>query len=424
MSDSEVVTNASRISSPDTERLLQEAHRKKVEEHIPLITVLFIIAFVGIIGNILTIIFYGYRVKMTSTIALIRLLAILDLIVCFLCFTTIADLFVNILFTDEILCKVMYFFDHWFVVSSVFTLWIISIDRYRRMCKPLGKQLTVKSATVAVIITSVFSMVFSSHDFITYSPVKVNISTSDKVNPYITGHYCTNTDSPDLHLVVIVFHVLDALTITACFVTFVFTYGNIWRELRNHNRRTVHLHKSSSALSRQSTSDFNSKTLQSDEDVENDRGTTVPLTKNQAVHFSLGSNINTEILNVSAVAISTASSESKFATECVENVRRVSKSSKTSRSERRLTIMMFAVTVGFAICFTPYFIVTVGIRQTSATTEDELHTGIEFALRSPFWNSVINPIIFCVFNTQYRRYMKDVFTKCQINKSTVNSSQG
>lgn len=418
------VTNTSGISSHDTDRLLQEAHRKKIMEHMALITFLSFMAVVGIIGNILTIIFYGSKVKMkkTSTLVLIKLLAVLDLIVCFLCFTTIADLFVNILFTNAILCKVMYFFDHWFVVSSVLTLWLISIDRYRRMCKPLGKQLTVKSATVAVIFLSTVSMVFSTHDFITYNPVKVNISTPDKDNPVVIGHYCTNTDEPSLETVVIVFHVLDALTIFTCLVTFVFTYGNIWRALREHNRKTTHLHTNPSSVSfRQSTSEFNSKMYQNEDDNLYEPTTITPLTRNPNVHFSLGSDINMETLNVSASIPSFKSTDTKLSTNNIAKANRPSKSSKTSRSERNLTLMMFAVTVGFVICFTPYFIVSAGIRMTSATTESELHTGIEFALRSPFWNSVINPIIFCVFNSQYRRYVKDVFTKCQVNEATINT---
>ena len=99
-----------------------------------------------------------------------------------------------------------------------------------------------------------------------------------------------------------------------------------------------------------------------------------------------------------------------------QNAKKSKKSLKTSRTERNLTVMMFAVTIGLAVCFTPYFFASVGIRVISHTTEDELHTGIQFALRSPFFNSVINPIIFCVFNRQYRRYIRNVFTRCKITR--------
>lgn len=421
LSDRKMWTNSSN-STLEEDRLLEEAHQKKIEEHIPLILFMFLIAVMGIIGNILTIVFYGYKVKKTSTITLIRLLAAEDLIVCFLLFTTIADLFVNIQFTNVVLCRVMYFFDHWFVVSSVFTLWIISIDRYRRMCQPLKSQLTVKTAKIAVVVTSIFSMAFSTHDFVTYTTVNVKMSTSDKQYPYVIGHYCTNTDEPHLHTVVLVFHLVDAMTIFACLLTFVFTYGNIWKALRAHNRNTVHLHTSPSFSSRQSTSDYNSKVLDSVDNTD-DKETSDTKSGKQSVHFSVSSNLNTKCLNNLQSAIIDNSNETKPMTG-KKSSRRASKSSKTSKSERNLTIMMFAVTIGFVVCFTPYFIVNAAFRLSSETTEDELHTGVEFALRSPFFNSVINPIIFCVFNAQYRRYVKEVFTGCKINKSTVNSSQG
>lgn len=414
----------------DMDKLLEEAHMRKVEEHIPLLVFMSIMAIVGVIGNILTIIFYGFKTKKTSTIALITLLAIWDLIVCCLCFTTIADLFVNIMFTDEIICKCMYFVDHWFILSSVITLWIISIDRYRKMCKPLGKQFSVKSATCTVIVMSMFSMIFSTHVFLTYKPVEMKISTSDETIPIITGHYCTNTDDPDLQTVVIVFHVLDILTTMTCLMTFIYTYGSIWRALRKHNLNTIHIHSSSANtrrdhLEQQSATDYSSKLHSSDVSLDNDVGTEnfqehvqadIP---NQSVHFSLGSGLNnaTCSLNNSTSIHSLASVKR---TGLMKNNQMNATSSKTSKTERNLTIMMSAITVGFIICFTPYFAVTVGIRVSSVTMESELNTGTEFALRSPFWNSVINPIIFCVFNPQYRQYLRDVFTHCRVNMNVVN----
>ncbi|XP_045181301.2 olfactory receptor 2B11-like [Mercenaria mercenaria] len=250
-------------SMSDQEKLLQEAHRRKIIEHVPLIVAMFILAVIGIIGNILTISFYGYRVKRTPTFAMIKLLAIIDLIVCFLIFTTIADLCINITFTSTILCKWMYFLDHWFMLTSVLILWIISIHRYRRICKPVGRQFTVKSATVAVILLTVFSMIYCTHVFVTYDPVKVNISTSDVAFPAVIGHYCTNTDDPSLNDVLVTFHAIDVVSVTFCFITFVFTYGNIWRTVRRHNRKARTIQTvPSSPPPRQRTLPFKHVTIQ------------------------------------------------------------------------------------------------------------------------------------------------------------------
>ncbi|XP_053382725.1 cholecystokinin receptor type A-like [Mercenaria mercenaria] len=407
------INETSLTSLSDQDKLLQEANRRKVIEHIPLIVVLFIITVIGIIGNILTISFYGFRAKRTPTFTLIKLLAIVDLIVCFLCFTTIADLCVNIKFTSAVLCKLMYFLDHWSMQSSVLILWIISIHRYRRLCKPVGRQLTVKSATIAVILLSGFSMIYCTNIFITYNPVKVNISTSDASIPIVIGHYCTNTDEPNLNGVLLTFHISDVVLVIFCFITFVFTYGNIWRTVRKHNRKTAAIHNVPSKHPRQKLADvrLDSKTPISNASSKDN------LSAEQATIFQShidSTTVETEIFSTKQSGSSDQTLAKIGKVTAVKSFRKVQTPSKsaTVTRERNITAVMFAVTVGLVICFTPYFIASVGIRAMSATTEEELNTGMELALRFPFFNSVINPIIFCVLNSQYRRYIKEKLTLC------------
>lgn len=434
--------NASTLNNEETKPALEEARIQKLVDHLPLIIILFIIAIIGVIGNILTIIFYGFKTKKSSTTVLITYLAIFDLIMCFLIFTTITDLFVNITFTNSILCKIMYFCDHWIAVTSVYVLCIISVDRYRRMCKPLARQFSTRFALGATITVCFISMAWSTHDFVTISPVTINISTSNEKIPVVTGYYCTNTDEPNLKTVVTVFHILDAVSIFLVLVVFIYTYGNIWYTLRKHNRNTSHIrtmkkdissdhlnlkHLQTVGSKNQSTDSLNNATSQSEalstDDVNETGENKSTAQETSSVNFSLGSDTDTMRQDKPAFSVTNISRLSgvKENTETKANKRKIS---RLFNSERSVTVMMFAVTIGFAICFTPYFIVNIGIRVMSETTEDELNTGIEFALRSPFWNSVINPIIFCVFNSKYRLYVKDIFTKCRINRKAMNYSDG
>ncbi|XP_060564271.1 D(2) dopamine receptor-like [Ruditapes philippinarum] len=421
------------------DELLQEAHRKKVLEYMPLIVVLFVLVVVGLIGNILTILFYGFKIKKTPTFVLILLLAIVDLIVCCLAFTTIADLCVNIMFTSEILCKCMYFLDHWLMLSSVLILWIISIHRYRRICKPLGRQLDERSAKIVVVMTTTLSMVYCIHVFIIYKPVKLNISTSDDSVPIVVGHYCTNTDDPDIRDVLITFHIIDIVSILFCFATFVFTYGNIWRTVRRHTRTATTLKQavpSSSTVKRTIPIQNNleqTSTVSSKDNISTETTTTqmqmsnittlgVSLRQGNDLGQSVGDSENESTTSVPK------DNQNKFKSQNAQKdlssskasedqkVHAASKSSTTLTRERNITLMMFAVTVGLVVCFTPYFIGTVGTRALSSTNESELNIGNELALRFPFFNSIINPIIFCVFNPQYRRYVLGKLAACLLRR--------
>lgn len=423
-------------SSSKKDDLLQEAHYKKVMEHMSLIVILFLFAIVGIIGNILTIIFYGFKIKKTPTFVLILLLAIVDLIVCFLVFTTVADLCVNIMFTSEILCKCMYFLDHWLMLSSVMILWVISIHRYRRICRPLRRQLTVKTAKVSVVATTMFSMVYCTHVFVIYKPVELNISTSDISIPYVIGHYCTNSDDPDLKYVLITFHVIDIVSIFFCFITFVFTYGNIWRTVRRHNRTATTIQEAVPCSSSRKAiytikPDLDQISTYSSKDNASMDTTTMQLSYLATPENSLRQGIDLGQSFADSENESDIPKTNQNASNCpsvltvqcsqkpssTREKRHVSKSTTTATRERNITLMMFAVTVGLVICFTPYFIGTVGIRALSSTKESELNTGMELALRFPFFNSIINPIIFCVFNPQYRRYVIEKLAACIIKKS-------
>ncbi|WAR16386.1 5HTR-like protein [Mya arenaria] len=331
----------------------------------------------------------------------------------------------------------MYFFDHWIVVGSVFILWVISIDRYRKICVPFGKQLTKRSANIATAILFGFSLINSGRDFITYKVTEVNITSEDENYPQVVGYYCTNSDDKDLAVVTAFFHVVDLVMIVGVFLTFVYTYGRIWLTLRKHKKKTEVLHAlkpKGNALNQQRTqiyampvenlsekqdTDAVSFNLNSTDDEKNEHK------MNASNSFNSGLNIanaaerksaSTQFLDVPSRNTISFEGDSIDSTQIKKSASAITVASQTSvaskiskvnsakKSERNVTIMMFAVSVGYTICFTPYFVVIL-IRQLTITTEEELSPVTQFLLRSPFWNSVLNPIIFCVFNPQYRKYL-------------------
>jgi hypothetical protein len=84
-----------------------------------------------------------------------------------------------------------------------------------------------------------------------------------------------------------------------------------------------------------------------------------------------------------------------------------------SPSEVKITFMMFAVSMIFILCFTPYFAIRIFIRIVlHSGKEYDFSAGIQFALKLPYVNSAFNPIIYYIFNPNLRRYVYVRLTKC------------
>jgi len=398
--------------------------------YLPIIIWMMLLAIVGTLGNIITIIFYGKRNKPSSTDIFIRYLAAIDFLVCsVLMWGTIADMFTIVNFASNIGCKFMYFFDHWIVVTSVLILWIISIDRYKKICTPFKKQFTARAAKIIVLVLFGMSLANSVRDFVTIEVIELNLTTFDPKVPDVQGHYCSNSDDNHLEIVILLFHLLDLLMILGVFLTFAYTYGNVLLTVRKQNKKKSQGFKGS-AKQQISGADMKQKEQESgDEDLENSdnfsfynlsmdtskQDTDPQETSQTDVRISFeGESVDSMgiVLKKSKPDNDQRAADLKITQRIAKRIKKM----KVRKSQMNLTIMMFAVSVGYVICFTPYFIVIV-IRQVTVTNEEELAPWVQFLLRSPFWNSVVNPVIFCVFNPQYRKYVKSIFGRCLYKQS-------
>ena len=79
--------------------------------------------------------------------------------------------------------------------------------------------------------------------------------------------------------------------------------------------------------------------------------------------------------------------------------------------EQKVTIMMIVITSVSIISFVPYFVVNLGIKSNSDTSDQEFSVGIQIALRSYILNNAVNPYIIGMFNSQFRQFVKDLFLR-------------
>ena len=348
--------------------LLKEIHRDKVMEYLPIMVLLAVLAILGIVGNSFTIKFYSTQRRRSSTSAFIQYLGVIDLSVCILSFNSITDLAVNVYFTSSLLCKLMYCCVHSFISASVLVLWIISIDRYLKVCRSLGTQLPATWAKPIVGVVVLFSFSVSSCDLFTYDSVPVglkvdserffkiwtiknvapvtNVSTHNGTNRgsfelvplAVYGHYCTIAGNTEFLLTKQIFNAVEVIIIVMVIFTFMIAYGLILQTLLKNSKRQ-------------------------------------------------SSHANRDQLPA-----------------------RYGNQRKAKFTETSISVMMAVVSLALVLSFIPYFIIAVS-RILTNTSESELSALHQLALRSPYLNSVINPVIFCIFNPTYRNYVVRSFAK-------------
>ncbi|KAH3694636.1 kappa-type opioid receptor-like [Dreissena polymorpha] len=337
-------TSGSYNETLENDVILERIHRDLITGLIPLMVWLVMAGVIGMAGNIVTIIFHGWKSRPSSTMVFITWLAAADLLVCLLMIEQIVDLHLNVYFTNPVYCKTKYFFIYVGIYWSGMSLTLISVDRFKKVCRPISQQFSEKSSKYASMIVVLIAFILSLRIVFAFDISEVEVNTTDGSGQTAVGHDCYFTNDIDLIPFVSVCHVIDFLFLLLCLTTMLICYGHLFVHIRKHIEQMA------------------------------DR--------------------------TGGVAI--VSSASHKADSALEN------------ADRRITIMMALISVLCMICYVPYIVINLYLEFSSNSAHrDVLNIGIEFALRLPYLNSVINPIVFLCLNPKYRSFVKHQLCKCK-----------
>lgn len=397
---------------------LETLNKEFIISYTPMIAVMAILCVVGVFGNSAVIYFFGFKNNnKTATTVLVSYLGVFDLVVSMLLLSSIADSIVNVYYSNRALCKLMYFVDECFMLSSVFTLWLISIDRYIKVCRPMSsRKITTKSAKTFTAFAFLSAMALASRTLYLADVEERHIS---RGSGSVTVWDCANSADKRLMTIATVSHIVDAVFLVFVLFSFIFTYGNILKTIRHHNRRR----KSNVQVQ-----------IITHTHIKPAKRTETPVHTELQSSSSGGLLGNITDAGVQEVSTSGRQPSLKMQTSVAEEpaskpfVKNVAQSKdlfvETNSSassvkldplhgyEKTLTIMMFVVSLGLLLCFLPFVAWSMIIVVHPELADRELEPGIQFLLRSPFWNSVINPLIFLAFNPGYRRFVKNIFIQC------------
>ena len=155
--------------------LLQECSEEKAKEFIPVFVFVSILLFIGILGNILVLIFFFRKAKYTVSYFFIVVLAIVDICACLMISLVIMDLSRPYKYTSDIGCKIHSFSKFFTAGSSTLLLFTIAVERYRKICCPFKRQLSMKGARIVVCVDVIVAIVMSMAQTPLYEVIEVKV---------------------------------------------------------------------------------------------------------------------------------------------------------------------------------------------------------------------------------------------------------
>ncbi|KAL3880382.1 hypothetical protein ACJMK2_032626 [Sinanodonta woodiana] len=330
-----------------------EANDEHFKVLIPAVVLSVIAMPVGIFGNSLVLYIFKFRYKPSNHRCFILSLATMDLFFgLFGIPFMIVEMRLHFIFRNVIACKVHRFINYSYGCVTGLTVMIIAIDRYLKVCKPNGRQITHKMAKCLCFSLVVCGILFALPTVELYGEHKVQ----KKQN--ITIIQCLPQNKyNERPLLPTLYNSFLAL----CFITTVVTIS-ICYTLIVHKVKTHKVTREMTFLSTIST-----KSFQSSEDPSSSSTQTIliqdgALTKNSA----------------------------KF---------------KRTVKPQRVAKMLFVVTAVFIVSYIPYFSLIITVYANKNFKEDWSKTGealFELFWRSFLINSFANPIIYGFMDKKFR----------------------
>ncbi|XP_052765629.1 alpha-2Da adrenergic receptor-like [Mya arenaria] len=418
-----------------------ELNTKEVTRLIPLIVFLLLIAVTGIVGNGLVCYIYRSQYSVSSSRWFIFFLAVVDLLMCILIIPCeIGTLMYQFNFSNAVYCKISVFFNLWSLLTLGLTLLVVSVDRFRKVCKPLGWQINSRKARILCIIAICASFVLSLPALSIYGIYEIEFEEHN-----VVGKECSFRDSSGDSISATLYIMFGMAMFISALVSICVLYCFIGKEIKHHiDKERVKRHISLTAsMARKSRILQPIKNSVSLPDLMKSKrvrfgGDTNAVRPKKSVNFddNVLVNINkspritqnknrvnrsTESLdNVGVTSDGTSIEESSsnnvlytdegsmdFDAPTRPITRREKTKSKRIRRARakKATFSMFLISIAFVLSYCPFLCLLLArsvMTNLDESLSDASRAVYKFFLRSYFLNCAINPFIYGMSDSKFR----------------------
>ena len=361
---------------------------------------------IGIFGNINVLLFYPNTYKKSTFTIFVIFLAGIDLFSSAVCIPLhIVDMRYRYTFTSAEFCKFIRFVTYSSSGASGMLLGIIAYERFRKICRPLKWQMSrvvVIRVCVAIII---IALVICSPTLDFYGSADTDVVGY----PNITGQICGPVKSTYNTVFFGCLLLIGTIVVILTTIFYILIIRVVWRQ-----RKYMSDAARNSALSNRAT--LSSEIRASNLIQENDRKSQNLVQRViQADKFS-DNNYTTETTtsdNEPSFVM-----EKKNSTQATDTVQRRVKRKKGNSMKRAIrSAFMFLVTSLVSYMgFLPVLVMSI-IRALNSDMyyEIEYSTGslMDILTRAYFFNSIVNPIVYCFMDVKFRHVCKGKYKqKC------------
>lgn len=373
----------------DNNEELEKLNYEEAKQYVGGVVFVSILMVVGIIGNIHVLFIYTFRMKPSNHRIFILSLGVLDLITCIIGMPfIIVDLRNPLTFTMVSACKILRFVNYFICISSAFILIVIAIDRYRKICVPLGRQISQGMAKLLCLGCLCIALVLSWPAPVLYGQSSVNTT-----NPNITGIRCYTEDRFTDTKYQAYFNAVLILVVFVVFGILVVLYSLIGRQIRRHAvfRSTGPKESSSDPKSKMTDEESSEERNDSGFKDENRNGK----------------------LSIEPVIASTDSSTSTN-TKQKQNQKPENNDKVHFNRVKRTTFMLFLITIFFFISYFPHLILKIVTFVNKDFVVNMTFTG-QVLYNTFVWcffiNNMVNCFIYGFCDLRFRTEVRKTYNK-------------
>ena len=395
------------ISLPPNLSIEEIERREFVETELPVTIYLILLSLIGTIGNMHAIFVYYMRYKPSNHRIFVVWLAVVDVIACSLSIPfELVDIRFNQTFNPDadIVCRCFRYLNHFVSVSSGTLLGVIAVERFRKVCRPFGRQLSQTQSKLACFITVLVSLLLSFPAVIMYGVETEEV----KEYPHLVGTDCTVLDKYKKNIVFRGYNVFLLLISTVVFVLCVVIYTIVGRVLLRQYK-----FRSKSQCPTTSTKDLSSGHATG----TNNRGycpeqLSNTATKKMTLTSDTNGSGNKKSKQPKRAFSEEESSVGRMTSNEVHHVEMKNKP-RLDRS-KQITLMFLVATAVSYLGYLPYLFLTI-IRAGSKPTYNSISQTIgplnDILVRGYFINNATNPLVYCFLDARFRHECKEFYKK-------------
>lgn len=351
-----------------------------------------ILAATGIIGNIHVLMVYIFFMKQSNHRIFIVCLGVLDLVTC-----TVGMPFVIInfrkplTFTEDLICKILTFYNFFICLSSACILIVIAVDRYRKICKPHSGQMSQRMAKEMCLVSMGLALIFSWPGIVMYGSTP--IQTRD---PHIEGRECNVLADLQNSIYPVIFNGILLIVAVSSFIVLTILYSIIGKVIWKHRtfpNRNDDISTEVTGVKSTTEHGFKTATFHSGSSDETSQQTSQYVENNVEENHKEESNgistINTSPRRSSIqmkIEMRRRSSTGAVAKKC-DNRNSLQKALSKFDRTKRTTIMLFWITLVFFISYIPYLLLRIAYY-----TNPNWYPNMTFAGKVTY-----NTLLWCVY---------------------------